>query len=537
MRKSPFEPLSVQIADRRSRKQGLSLIDYDNDDDDDDDDDDDGDGEDDDDYEDDDYEDENDGDGDQHKKRDESESEGEDERRRMMKGGGRERREGPYKYTGESVEKRKRKRRRKRANFATLQNFSNASKETLESKWIYFENLALNAVSINFSFANVSSMVDRDDNSQISRLLSRGGALANIDSAPIFLTPMVLEHPFTSDSDLLDRISKHYSEVIMAGIFNVLVGADVFGSPISLGRAFRTGFQDFVSEPAKGIANRDCKEASFGFLRGLNSLLKHSIYGVFNSLGKFSNTVGKGAAELTFDRQYVQEREIMGREKPRHLGEGIAFGLRDLGLGLFQGISSLAIDPIQGALEDGVPGLFTGLARGVAGAGLKPAIGIFDMTTRLSEGIRNTTTYWEQKERGRIRPPRFFGRDHVLESYDPVKAEGQELLYVLDDGKYADNFYVYHFVEENSITLVSDAHIISINRYNRKEEWHINIHDIRLARRDSGGIVFVLRRFCSSNPFEAPTNVRILFISDDETRLRIFLQLRDILESLKPDLQ
>lgn len=455
-KKDIFDPLVTQNPNRRQRRQGLTLADYDDDEDDDD-------------------------DGDEDEEDGEFE-ESDDEFDGLDPSG---RRGSPYKYTegiSSSNENDKRKMRRKknkkrgRLNFATLQNFSNASNEMLESKWIYFETLALNGVSINFSFANVSSMADRDNDSQIARLLSRGGALANIDSAPIFLTPMVLEHPFTSDTDLLDRITKHYSEVIVAGLFNVLVGADFLGSPISLTRAFQTGFHDLITEPSKGFANRDAKEFGMGMVRGLNSFFKHSIYGIFNSIGKFSNTFGKGAAELTFDRQYVQEREIMGREKPRHLGEGIAFGLRDLGLGLFQGISSLAVDPIQGAVEDGVPGLFTGLARGIAGAGLKPAIGVFDMTTRLSEGIRNTTTYWEQKERGRIRPPRFFGRDHVLESYDKTKAEGQELLYTLDDGKFLDYFYVHHFIEENSITLVSDAHIISVNRYNRKEEWHINIH-------------------------------------------------------------
>ena len=49
--------------------------------------------------------------------------------------------------------------------------------------------------------------------------------------------------------------------------------------------------------------------------------MKHSGFGVFNSFAKFTGIVGKGAAELTFDREYIKERELLNREKPHHAGE------------------------------------------------------------------------------------------------------------------------------------------------------------------------------------------------------------------------
>jgi vacuolar protein sorting-associated protein 13A/C len=117
-----------------------------------------------------------------------------------------------------------------------------------------------------------------------------------------------------------------------------------------------------------------------------------------------------------------------------------------------------------------------GIGRGVIGLGLKPVIGVVDFVTRTAEGMRNTATYWEEKRRGRVRPPRYFGRDKVLELYSEPKALGQELLYTLELGKYRKEFYVHHIEEENTIIIVSDNHILSVNKLNvKQEEWHVKI--------------------------------------------------------------
>ena len=65
-------------------------------------------------------------------------------------------------------------------------------------------------------------------------------------------------------------------------------------------------------------------------------------------------------------------------------------------------------------MDNGIPGMLKGIGRGLIGIGLKPIIGVVDLVTRTAEGIRNTATYWEEKNRGRIRPPRYFSRDKVL---------------------------------------------------------------------------------------------------------------------------
>src|SRR3990167_6350300 len=99
--------------------------------------------------------------------------------------------------------------------------------------------------------------------------------------------------------------------------------------------------------------------------------------------------------------------------------------------------------------------MLKGVGRGVIGLGLKPMVGAVDMLTRTAEGIRNTATYWEEKNRGRVRPPRYFGRDKVLEIYSEHRAIGQEILYTLELGRYRSNFYIDHVEEANTIVLIS----------------------------------------------------------------------------------
>ena len=139
-------------------------------------------------------------------------------------------------------------------------------------------------------------------------------------------------------------------------------------------------------------------------------------------------------------------------------------------------LTSLQYEPMRGAMDSGMPGLIKGVGRGVAGLGLKPLIGAVDLVTRAAEGIRNTTTYWEEKKRGRVRPPRFFGKDKVLQPSSLRRALGQELLYTVEEARYRGDFYMHHFEEDLTIVVISDRNIISLNKANIQiEEWHVRI--------------------------------------------------------------
>ena len=112
-------------------------------------------------------------------------------------------------------------------------------------------------------------------------------------------------------------------------------------------------------------------------------------------------------------------------------------------------------------------------------------------------------------------------------------ARGQELLYLIEEGKYRDRYYMHHLEEDNTIILISDLHILSINKFNVLiEEWHVNIQDIRGLETDKRGILIHLANYISSSIFESPTHKRVIFVRP-QNRHSFFVQLLEWLKILK----
>ena len=193
-----------------------------------------------------------------------------------------------------------------------------------------------------------------------------------------------------------------------------------------------------------------------------------------------------------------------------------------------------------------------GIGRGVIGFGLKPMIGAVDLVTRTAEGVRNTATYWDEIRRGRIRPPRYFGRDTVLETFSEYKACGQEMLYTVERGRYRSEFYMHHIEEETTIILISDFHILSVSRFDTKQEdWHVKISglfhipipnssgtntrvisEICGIETDKRGVLLHLSDFISSSAFESPTHKRVIFCRS-QNRQQVYNVLLYWLQILK----
>lgn len=81
------------------------------------------------------------------------------------------------------------------------------------------------------------------------------------------------------------------------------------------------------------------------------------------------------------------------------------------------------MSPYRGWEEGGGVGLGVGLAKGILGVALKPAVGVFDAVSRATEGIRNSAfgsdpSLVVDSSLERTRIPRAFGRGHGLLPYD-----------------------------------------------------------------------------------------------------------------------
>ena len=245
---------------------------------------------------------------------------------------------------------------------------------------------------------------------------------------------------------------------------------------------------------------------------------------------KIPGTLGKGISLLSVDKDYVLEREQLSREKPKHVGEGFAYGVRDLGLGVFRGLTGVVTDPWKAVQNEGWIALWKGLLGGASGLVGKPIVGAIDLVTKTTEGIRNTATYWDELKRHRIRAPRYFGPDKVLRPYHPKKSEGQEILYHLEDGRYTNEWYVFHIKLGSKTLLLSSRHILYVK--GDHEEWNVSVDDIRGLEMWGKGIVIVLSTYASSSLFETPTHRRIVPVPSRYVEL-VYSRLLHVLGRLK----
>jgi len=314
-------------------------------------------------------------------------------------------------------------------------------------------------------------------------------------------------------------------------LHKVLGSADIIGSPLSLVNYLGIGIYDFIYKPYQG-ASKDFYHFAEGLFEGSTSLLKNSFFGVFNTTTKITGTMGKGIATLSRDREYLKERELLSREKPRHAAEGFAHGVRDLSVGVFKGFFGFFYDPIKGTVDDGAIGLLSGLLRGTLGLVVKPVVGSLDFFTKTSEGVRNTFIRREEAERGRL--PRYFGPDKLLQVYDLEKARGQEYLQVIEEGKYRNEWYLFHLNVERRVVLVSNFRVLYIHQEEKQEEWNVPVRDIKslAMSNEERGVIISLAHHQASSMFDEPTTRRLIYVKQHELE-NVYNKLLRVLKALK----
>ena len=335
------------------------------------------------------------------------------------------------------------------------------------AKKIYFKYLYICPIKCNVtfnlsSFGSESEESDESSNPVKTILSAIGVTVATVEDAPISLRSLILENSFHTRSEMMSRITRHYYFQLLYEMYKIVGSFDIIGNPVSLVHNLGTGVYDFFYEPAKGLGKISPKEFFLGLGKGSSSLVKNSVVGIFGTASKITGTLGKGAAQLTFDKDFVRSREKHVREKPKHLGDGMVLGAKEFGYGIFHGLTGVVKSPMQGAKKSGGQGFVKGMGKGVIGAFVKPGVGLFDMATRTTQGIKNTATLHDHVV-GRVRIPRGFGPDRLLRVYDVEKAVGQSLLRFIDAGSFADEWHMFHSItQEQDVIIVSNKQVLYI---------------------------------------------------------------------------
>eukprot|EP01125_Pyxidicula_operculata_P006945 TRINITY_DN2372_c0_g2_i1.p1 TRINITY_DN2372_c0_g2~~TRINITY_DN2372_c0_g2_i1.p1 ORF type:complete len:3924 (+),score=928.96 TRINITY_DN2372_c0_g2_i1:918-12689(+) len=179
------------------------------------------------------------------------------------------------------------------------------------------------------------------------------------------------------------------------------------------------------------------------------------------------------------------------KKKPRHLVEGIAYGLRDFGVSVVDGVTGVVTEPIKGAMKDGAIGAIKGVGKGLVGVVATPVTGTIDLVMQTAEGLRSTpdfvvksTTSLFKKAAKRKRPPRIIGSDMIIRPvYDKVVSDGQELLRAIENGTYANFNYLCQFaVHQSDILLIAMQMAIYLvkSKDRSKEQWSVQWRAKRL---------------------------------------------------------
>ncbi|KAI1407326.1 vacuolar protein sorting-associated protein 13 [Hypoxylon sp. FL1857] len=373
---------------------------------------------------------------------------------------------------------------------------------------IYFEVLNIQPMQLDLSFMRTERVNVEDKTSSRNPIMFFVNvmtmAIGNVNDAPIRLNALLLENARVSIPVLTQNISNHYSQEVLYQVHKIIGSADFLGNPVGLFNSISSGITDVFYEPYQGLIMSDKPEdLGLGIAKGAASFVKKSVYGFSDSFSKVTGSFGKGLAAATLDKQFQDRRRITrARNRPKHALFGVTAGANSFFTSVASGLGGVARKPLEGAEQEGAVGFLKGVGKGFIGLATKPAVGVFDLASNVSEGIRNTTTVFDGSELDRVRLTRFIPADGIVRPYNQREALGQSWLKQADNGKYFNEDYIAHLElpRENMVVIVTFSRILLVRSRKLTTEWDIPLKDVQTIAKERTGLSIVLRGG-SNGPF------------------------------------
>ncbi|KAF2674902.1 vacuolar protein sorting-associated protein 13 [Microthyrium microscopicum] len=389
---------------------------------------------------------------------------------------------------------------------------------------MYFELLHIQPMQFDISFVR-TERINAEDTMASSRnpLMFMVNVLTmsvgNVNDAPIKYNALMLENARVSLNSLYDRVKTHYIQESIRQVHVVIGSADFLGNPVGLFNNLASGIQDVFYEPYQGLVTERPEDLGLGIVKGAGSFVKKSIFGFSDSMAKFTGSVSKGLAAATMDKEFQDKRRMSrNRNRPKHVLYGITSGGNAFSSSLASGIGGLARHPLEGAEKEGVAGFMKGVGKGVLGMATKPAIGAFDLASSVAEGVRNTTTVFDQDGLDRVRLTRFIGIDGIVRPYAQREALGQFWLKTLDNGKYFNDDYLAHLELEgrDMMVMLTYTGILLVRTKKLHVEWDVSLKDVQTISKERTGIAISL---------QGGTNGPFVPVSDEQARNWLYRQI------------
>jgi vacuolar protein sorting-associated protein 13A/C len=409
---------------------------------------------------------------------------------------------------------------------------------------IYFELLHLQPMQFDLSFVRTERINADDTGSSTSNPLLfvvnvLTMSIGNVNDAPIRYNALMLENARLSTSALISNIRSHYVQESLRQVHVVIGSADFLGNPVGLFTNISSGVADIFYEPYQGLVTDRPQDLGIGIAKGASSFVKKSVFGLSDSVSKFTGSISKGLAAASMDKEFQDSRRMSrARNRPKHALYGITSGGNAFASSLASGIGGLARQPMQGAEREGAAGFVKGVGKGLLGLATKPAIGAFDLASSVAEGVRNTTTVFDQDGLDRVRLARFIGIDGIVRPYSQREALGQFWLKTLDNGKFFNEHYIAHLelnsgsqntqrqqqqsgrpsqqTEASMLIMITYNSIMLVRAKKLVSEWEVPLKDIQTISKERTGMSIILK---------GGTNGPFIPIADETSRNWLYKQV------------
>lgn len=365
---------------------------------------------------------------------------------------------------------------------------------------VFFEALQLQPMALELSFmrtdrVNVDEKVSTR-NPFYYALNALTMTIGNVNAAPLAFRALFLENVRLSIPSLQERVILHYQEQFVSQIYRVLGSADFLGNPVGLFNNISSGFSDIFYEPYHGMVMHGNKDIGLGIARGATSFAKKTVFGISDSVTKFTGSIGKGLSAATLDVEFQNKRRMtQRRNKPKHALYGVAAGASAFADSVTSAFEGVASKPMEGAEKGGAAGFAKGVGKGFVGLFTKPAVGVMDFLSASTEGIRNTTTVFDQAELDRVRLPRYIASDGVLRPFSAREALGQSWLKDLDAGAFFHDSYIAHIdlPGDDAISILSNNRILQVQLRKLRVIWQVPFEELQSLSLEANGINLVNR--------------------------------------------
>ena len=421
---------------------------------------------------------------------------------------------------------------------------------------IYFEIFHIQPMVLHLSFVSSETIPgittgtsdddnDDDNNNSTPRdtlasssffLRALTTTVGNVNDAQIKLNSLFLDNARVSPTVLTEAIRTHYSQQFLYQVHMILGSADILGNPVGLFNTISSGFRDLFYEPYQGYLLNDKPQAlGASIAKGGISFAKKTVFGLSDSVAKMTGSVAKGLS-VTQDAEFQRNRMLQLRQQANsaggkkggggdYNGTGGSTGVfarsaQSFASAIGSGIAGVATDPIREARKEGASGFFRGLGRGLIALPTKTAIGLLDMTSNLSQGVRDTTSrsgVGDSFDTGvpgsggggsgsgngnnyvgvtRARIPRYVSHDQIIKPYDLRSAQGQYWLKSANGGLYMHDEYLAHVVllpTKELTVIVSMQRIAEIRISSLEVMWGISYNSIQGITSEKQGIRIKLK--------------------------------------------